>query len=39
MMPPGGMIGIISGNSAAFVVSAKFQNDERGRRNPTGPKN
>jgi len=33
------MIGIISGNAAAFVASAKFQNEERGRRNPAGPKN
>ena len=38
MMPPSRMIGIINGKAAAFVASVKFQNEERGRRNPTGPK-
>ena len=38
MIPPNRMIGIIIGNAAALVASAKFQNDERGRRKPAGPK-
>jgi len=38
MMPPSRMIGIIIGNAAALVASAKFPNDERARRNPVGPK-